>query len=52
MSFGLYQRHCKRTAPEIGLGEGCPMNRRDAMARQQIFWKRVRQRGTLTGGST
>ena len=23
-----------------------------AAARQQIFWKRARQRGTLTGGST
>jgi hypothetical protein len=23
-----------------------------ATARQQIFWKRTRQRGTLTGGST
>jgi hypothetical protein len=23
-----------------------------AVARQQIFWKRARQRGTLTGGST
>jgi hypothetical protein len=26
--------------------------RRIAAARQQIFWKRARQRGTLTGGST
>ena len=26
--------------------------RPDAVARQQIFWKRARQRGTLTGGST
>jgi len=23
-----------------------------AAARQQIFWKRARQRGTLSGGST
>jgi hypothetical protein len=30
-------------APERGL---------IAAARQQIFWKRARQRGTLTGGST
>jgi hypothetical protein len=37
----------------------CPTScsRRDearpiAAARQQIFWKRARQRGTLTGGST
>jgi len=26
--------------------------RRIAAARQQNFWKRARQRGTLTGGST
>jgi hypothetical protein len=33
----------RRGAPEHGL---------IAAARQQIFWKRARQRGTLTGGST
>jgi hypothetical protein len=43
----------KLTRPRLGLvREARRSTALIAAARQQIFWKRARQRGTLIGGST
>jgi hypothetical protein len=54
LKWPIREADIKLTRPRAGAREG-EAHRSHGMiaaARQQIFWKRARQRGTLTGGST